>query len=226
MAIGRGALEFNVSGNQNVAVGRGALRGSGGNGNIGIGYLAGNVGNTSNNIFIGNQGSNGSGKIILGTNLTHTTFFAAGIRGVTTGVADAIPVMIDSSGQLGTVSSSRRFKDDIRDMGTASIGLMKLRPVTYRYKQVYTNGERPLQYGLIAEEVAEVYPDLVVTTPDGTIETVQYQKVDAMLLNEVQRLHVRTEEQQGLIDTQVTLIEELMQRVEALESDRTTFDAR
>ena len=81
-------------------------------------------------------------------------------------------------------------------MGSASSGLMKLRPVTFRYKQAYTNGERPLQYGLIAGEVAEVYPDLVGTTPDGEIETVQYQGVDATLLDEVQKLHVQTEEQQ------------------------------
>jgi len=103
-------------------------------------------------------------------------------------VGSAVPVMIDSStGQLGTVSSSRRFKEDIQDMGDASEGLMRLRPVTFRYIQPYVDGSKPLQYGLIAEEVAEVYPDLVAHSADGQIETVKYQVLDPMLLNEVQR---------------------------------------
>jgi hypothetical protein len=113
---------------------------------------------------------------------------AAGVRGVTTGIADAIPVVIDSAGQLGTVSSSRRYKEDVLDMGAASEGLMRLRPVTFRYTQAYQNGAKPVQYGLIAEEVAEVFPDVVVHNADGQVETVQYDKINAMLLNEVQRL--------------------------------------
>ena len=95
--------------------------------------------------------------------------------------------MIDSAGQLGTVSSSRRFKEDIADMGDSSRGLMDLRPVTYRYKQPFADGSKPIQYGLIAEEVAEVYPDLVAHSVDGQIETVKYQVLDSMLLNEIQR---------------------------------------
>jgi hypothetical protein len=92
-------------------------------------------------------------------------------------------VVIDSNGQLGTISSSRRFKEDIQDMADSSNGLMRLRPVTFRYQKPFADGSKPIQYGLIAEEVAEVYPDLA----DGQIETAKFQVLDSMLLNEVQR---------------------------------------
>jgi hypothetical protein len=106
---------------------------------------------------------------------------------ITTGQNNAIPVLIDSNGQLGTASSSRRFKEDIQDMAETSSGLMRLRPVTFRYKKQFVDGSKPIQYGLIAEEVAEVYPDLVAHSADGQIETVKYQVLPTMLLNEVQR---------------------------------------
>src|SRR5262249_60697313 len=90
----------------------------------------------SNNIEIGHIGTSGdSGTIRLGTSGTQTSFFAAGIRGVTTASNNAVPIVIDSAGQLGTVSSSRRFEEDIHDMGAASSGLMRLRPSAFRYKQ-------------------------------------------------------------------------------------------
>ena len=131
-----------------------------------------------------------------GTNpINQTSFFAAGIRGVTTGNNDAIPVVIDSNGQLGTVSSSRRFKEDINDMDTVSSGLMRLRPVTFRYQKPFADGSKPIQYGLIAEEVADVYPDLVAHSADGQIETVKYQVLDSMLLNELQKEHKQVQEQ-------------------------------
>src|SRR5207253_7188545 len=114
-----------------------------------------------------------------------------------------IPVVIDSAGQLRTVSSSRRFKEDIQDMGEASSGLLHLRPVTFRYKKPYADGSKPIQYGLIAEEVAEVYPDLVARSADGQIETVKYQVLDSMLLNEIQR--------------QARVIEDLEKRLARLE---------
>jgi len=85
------------------------------------------------------------------------------------------------------MSSSQRFKEDIQDMGDASSDLLYLRPVTFRYKQAYKDGSKPVDYGLIAEEVAAVYPDLVVKDKDGQIQTVQYQKLTPMLLNEVQK---------------------------------------
>jgi len=140
----------------------------------------------------------------------HTYFFAAGIRGVTTGNNDAIPVVIDSNGQLGTVSSSRRFKEDIHDMDTASSGLMRLRPVTFRYQKPFADGSKPIQYGLVAEEVAEVYPDLVARSADGQIETVKYQVLDSMLLNELQKEHQQVQQQ-------AETIQRLESRLAALE---------
>jgi len=140
-----------------------------------------------------------NGAIRIGTQDTNpinqTSFFAAGIRGVTTGNNDAIPIVIDSDGQLGTVSSSRRFKEDIHDMDTVSSGLMRLRPVTFRYQKPFADGSKPIQYGLIAEEVADVYPDLVAHSADGRIETVKYQVLDSMLLNELQKEHKQVQEQ-------------------------------
>src|SRR5205814_10232100 len=125
--------------------------------------------------------------------------YIAGIRSVTTGVADAVNVFIDSSGQLGTISSSRRFKTDIRDMGTASAKVLQLRPVTFRYKpEIDPSGTQ--QYGLIAEDVAEVMPDLVAHDKNGQIETVKYHLLATLLLNEVQK-------EQRVIAAQTKLLE-------------------
>jgi hypothetical protein len=188
-ATGYSALYANTAGFGNTAIGQKALFQTAGNNNIGIGNSAGqNVTTGSNNIEIGHQGTSGDNNTIrIGTPGTQTSSFVAGVRGVTTGLNNAIPVLIDSNGQLGTVSSSRRFKEDIRDMGDASRGLLRLRPVTFRYRQAFADGSKPIQYGLIAEEVAEIYPDLVAHSADGQIETVKYQLLDVMLLNEVQR---------------------------------------
>jgi hypothetical protein len=101
---------------------------------------------------------------------------------VTTGVNDALIVRIDSNGQLGTASSSRRYKEDIHSMGDVTAMLQKLRPVTYRYKKPFADGGKPIQYGLIAEEVAEVFPDLAVFNKDGTVETVKYDLLPSFLL--------------------------------------------
>ena len=105
-------------------------------------------------------------------------------------------------------SSSRRFKDDIADMAVASSGLMKLRPVTFHYKSDQNPSGRTLQYGLIAEEVAEVYPGLVAHSADGQIETVMYQFLSPMLLNEVQK-------QQRTIDAQAAEVTKQTARFEA-----------
>jgi hypothetical protein len=112
-----------------------------------------------------------------------------------------VPVLIDGNGQLGTVLSSIRFKEDVQDMAEASSGLLRLRPVTFRYKKPYADGSKPVDYGLIAEEVAEVYPDLVVKSADGQIQTVQYQKLTPMLLNEVQKLEARLAALETLLAT-------------------------
>ncbi len=195
--IGSMALSSNTTGNANVAVGENALaRNVSGISNIAIGLLAGNsLGPGGNdNIDIGNQGSaNDAGVIRIGD--IQTSFFVAGVRGATTGANNAIPVVIDSNGQLGTISSSIRFKEDVHDMADASSGLLRLRPVTYRYKKPFEDGSKPLDYGLIAEEVAQVYPDLVANGADGRIETVQYQKLTPMLLNELQKQHAELDRQ-------------------------------
>jgi hypothetical protein len=204
-ASGTGALQSNTTGIENVASGAQALQSNTtGNNNIAIGHQAAynvSAGN-SNNIHIGNLGLAGdgaaanSGVIRIGTAGTQTSFFMAGVSGVPTGLGGPVPVLIDANGQLGTMSSSQRFKEDIQDMGDSSSGLMRLRPVTFRYKEPYTDGSKPIDYGLIAEEVADVYPDLVAYSPSGEVQTVQYQKVNAMLLNEVQKQHQQIQEQQ------------------------------
>jgi trimeric autotransporter adhesin len=109
-----------------------------------------------------------------------TRAFIAGVAGVP---VTGSPVLIDSSGQLGILASSARYKDDIEPMGARSQKVHHLRPVTFHYKQ---DPERARQYGLIDEEVAEAYPELVTRGTDGEIESMQYHELIPMLLNEVQ----------------------------------------
>ena len=188
-AAGFAALLKNNGGAGNTAIGVSALfNNTIGFENIAVGHAAGlNLTTGDFNIDIGSPGVAGEAETIrIGTGGTHTRAFLAGVRGVTTGVNDAVAVMIDSSGQLGTVSSSRRLKRDIEDMGDASQSLMSLRPVTFRYS-ASVDPSGPPQYGLIAEEVAEVFPDLVVFDGGGQPETVRYHFLVPMLLNEVQK---------------------------------------
>ena len=213
IAIGFASLIANLTGSSNTAVGMSSLDSlQDGSNNIAIGRSAGAALVTgSDNIFIGSGGfgdflpQTESNTIRIGNRTFHSRAFMAGIHGMPSGVADAIPVMVDSAGQLGTVSSSRRFKFDIADMGDASAGLMRLRPVTFRYKDATTDGAHPVQYGLIAEEVAEVNRDLVVYEKDGQALTVKYHLLPTMLLNEVQR-------QQRTIDELTRRLEELEKR--------------
>lgn len=221
-AIGRSALTANTTGTTNTAVGSLALQSNiNGTNNIAIGQSAGMsvAAGNSNNIHIGNVGASADNATIrIGDTAVQTAFFAAGIRGVTTGANDAIPVMIDSAGQLGTVSSSRRFKEDIQDMGEASRDLMHLRPVTFRYKQPFADGSKPIQYGLIAEEVDEVYPELVAHSADGRIETVKYQVLDTMLLNEFQHQQSEIVRLENKIDLQNQRRESLLERLAQAEA--------
>lgn len=222
VAIGLSALDGSATASGNVAVGTNALGNlvSGGN-NVAIGGSAGN-GNSSGsfNIYLKHGGVDGdSGTIRIGDEFgNHTRAFLSGAFGVTTGVGDAIPVMIDSAGQLGTISSSRRYKEDIRDMGDASLRLHQLRPVTFRYSKAYADGSKPVQVGLIAEEVAETFPELVVVNSKGQPETVKYQDLTPLLLNEVQKERKRGDELHQALDTQRQLIAELLARIEALEA--------
>jgi len=196
-ANGLAALEFNMAGDDNTAIGHNALfSNTTGVHNIALGFSAG-VGTTGNyNVDIGHPGFAGEdGTIRIGINGNQTRAFIAGIRGVTTANA-AIPVLIDTLAQLGTTSSSRRFKKEIKAMDSASEAILALKPVTFHYK---TNNTGTAQFGLIAEEVAEVNPDLVVCDDKGEIYIVRYDAVNAMLLNEFLKEHKKVEEQQATI---------------------------
>lgn len=220
-AIGLSALSKSSSGSTNTAIGFQTLlnKTSGGN-NLALGQSAGKsliIGN--NNIYLSNVGvSSESSTIRIGNVTDHTRTFIAGIRGKKTATANAVPVVIDSNGQLGTIKSSVRFKKDIHDMKDASAHLLELRPVTYYYKEASEDGSNPLEYGLIAEEVAKIYPDLVVYGQDGKIETVQYHKLTPMLVNELKRMNslLQTEKDKNLVHAQE--IANLKQQMKVLQT--------
>ena len=126
--------------------------------------------------------------------------FIAGIRGVT--VPTGVGVIIGSNGQLGTVVSSARFKQDIKAMDKTSEAILALKPVTFRYKEELDPEHIP-QFGLVAEQVEKVDPDLVVRDADGKVNTVRYEAVNAMLLNEFLKEHRRVEEQRNHFETKI-----------------------
>ena len=227
-AIGTGALYSNTSGNNNTAVGASALTSQEGSplgdGNIAIGAGAGSQLDTgSNNIYVGNPAPSfpavESQTIRIGTDGIHTRFFAAGVRA--TAIAnDAAQVFIDSSGQLGTLASSEQFKERVKDMGEITDGLMRLRPVTFYYKGADKGPSGLLQYGLIAEEVAKVYPELVQYSESGQPLSVRYHLLSAMLLNVIQRQQHVIEQSAAEIAKlaeQATETATLKARVEVLE---------
>ncbi|HEY7001929.1 MAG TPA: tail fiber domain-containing protein, partial [Candidatus Udaeobacter sp.] len=202
-ATGSNALFNNTTGAANTANGYQALFTNGtGVGNTAIGDQA-LFNSTSNfNTALGTQAGTGvttaDGVICIGTNGQNVSnsCFIGNIRGATTAQPDAVPVVIDSLGQLGTQSSSRRFKSEIRPMGNASESILALNPVTFRYKN---HAESIPQFGLIAEDVAMVNPALVVRDKNGEIYTVRYDAVNAMLLNEFLKEHCKVEAQQAMI---------------------------
>jgi hypothetical protein len=235
-AVGPTALYENTTGSDNVGVGSNALRvGNGsyntavgvqagqsttGTGNTMLGYNAGVVltsGNYNIDIGYGVEGTSTDSGVIRIGNSNQTSAYLAGAYGVTTGTT-GVEVFIDSAGQLGTKSSSIRYKEEVQDMDDASHGLFRLRPVTFRYKQPLADGSKPIDYGLIAEEVADVYPEMVARNAQGQIETVQYSKLTPMLLNEVQKQHQEVEEQHRLLEQQAETIRLLEKRLAALES--------
>ena len=190
-AVGAAALQNNISGSDNQAFGRGALRFATGSDNIGIGREAGANMTTADNVI--SIGSPGDGSAFA----TSDRCFIGNIRGVTVGNGDGINVIVDSDGQLGTSNSSRRFKKDIKPMDQTSEAILALKPVTFHYKNQDTKkAENTPQFGLIAEDVAEVNPDPVVRGADGEPFTVRYDAVNAMLLNEFLKEHKKVEEQQ------------------------------
>ena len=196
-AFGVNALLENVSGAQNTANGNGALRSNaGGSRNVALGHRAGlAMVNGNDNIFIG---ANNIGKardtatIRIGS-AGQKKAFITGISGVKTGLSAAQPVFIDANGQLGTIKSSARFKEDIRPLGSFSERLYSLRPVRFRYKEPDADGSRPVQVGLVAEQVAEVFPELVIRDDAGNPETVSYHLLSLLLVNELQNQRVATE---------------------------------
>jgi Chaperone of endosialidase len=198
-AVGYEALFGTTTGGNNTALGANSLANTGGTNNIGIGVFAGaNITNGSYNIDIGNSApGNESNTIRIGNITRQTAAFLAGVNGAT--ISSGTQVFVDASGQLGTLTSSVRFKEDIEPMGEASHDLMKLRPVTFRYKAPYDDGSHTLQYGLIAEEVAKVYPELVQLDAKGQPLTVRYHSINVMLLNELQNQQAQLDQQAARI---------------------------
>ena len=239
-AVGNLSLEQGVSVNFNTALGRHALGRTQGDQNTGLGFFAGwNLSDDgTNNIYIGNAGpvpiGTESNTIRIGTQTAtivtvgnppfeshpmpaHTATFIAGISGT---AINGRPVMINANGRLGTAPSSARFKEEIKPMDKASEAILALKPVMFRYKKE-VDAERTPQFGLVAEQVEKVNPDLVTRDPDGKAFTVRYEAVNAMLLNEFLKEHRQVQEQQKEIDVlraelreQRALIRKVSARVE------------
>jgi hypothetical protein len=194
-AIGVGALAANQAGNINTAVGFQALLNNNGTDNIAVGSQAGQALTTgSNNIDIGNDGVAGESETIrIGDPSTFpgTVTYIAGIHGHT--ASGGIAVYVNADGQLGTATSSARFKDEIKPMNETSEAILALKPVTFRYKKEIDSKRIP-QFGLVAEEVEKVNPDLVARDRDGKPYTVRYDAVNAMLLNEFLKEHATVQE--------------------------------
>ena len=211
-AVGVSALATNETGNQNTAIGFKALMANrGGNHNIALGHEAGiNVGGLNNprdnNIEIGNAGDFfDNATIRIGDVQTKT--FIAGISGAA--VAGS-PVVVDANGQLGTAPSSARFKKEIKPIDKVSEAIFALKPVSFQYK---SDPKGTRQFGLIAEEVAKVNPDLVTRDRNGEIYSVRYEAVNAMLLNEFLKEHETFVEEQRKMDEQQAAITQLQSTV-------------
>jgi hypothetical protein len=208
-AMGSSALATNNTGADNTAVGTNALLNDTGSGNIALGSGAGSDHTSDfNNIDIGNIGHGGeSGVIRIGTGGTQTSALIAGIFGVGFGTD---PVFVSSNGQLGVGVSSARFKTEIKPMDKVSEAILALKPVTFRYKQEM-DPRAMLRFGLVAEEVAEVNPDLVGRDAKGQVQTVHYEAVNAMLLNEFLKEHRKVEQ----LEKQVEALTAGLQKVSA-----------
>jgi uncharacterized coiled-coil protein SlyX len=219
-AVGRGALLNNATGSENTAVGVAALADvTTGGFNTAVGGIAGAAITTGQfNTIIGDIAglfvTTASSTICIGgsgINVSNTCQIGH-IRGVQTVNNDAIGVVIDSAGQLGTQSSSGRYKKDIKPMDKTSEAILSLKPVTFHYKS--DNRNRP-EFGLIAEEVAKVNPNLVVYQ-DGEIYTVRYEAVNAMLLNEFLKAHKKLEAQDATIAELKSTVAHQQKGMEAL----------
>jgi hypothetical protein len=215
-AVGDQALISNSTGINNTAVGASALYSvEGGSNNIALGFVAGGTLRTgSNNIYVGSSGKLSESRTIhIGEPKTHRRTFIAGISGVT--VAAGVGVIVDRDGQLGTVVSSERFKDSVKPMDNASEAILALKPVTFRYKHELDPKGIP-QFGLVAEDVEKVNPDLVARDDEGNPYTVRYEAVNAMLLNEFLKEHRKVGEQDCKLQDQEATVAELKKQVAAL----------
>jgi hypothetical protein len=209
-AIGELALANLTTGGGNTAMGDSALVNSiTGYQNIAVGYVAGqNLTTGTNNIYISNPSVDTESNTIRIGNVVgftdtygfphgaHTATYIAGINGAT--ASGGVAVYINSDGKLGTLTSSARFKTEIKPMDKSSEAILALKPVTFRYKKEVDPEATP-QFGLVAEEVEKVNPDLVVRDADGKVYTVRYEAVNAMLLNEFLKEHRTVQEQETTI---------------------------
>ena len=212
-AIGFWALNTNTTGGKNTAIGFQALvDNTTGKNNIALGYAAGIFTAGDNNIHIGNVGAEESDTIRIGTVAGRgirdfqSNTYIAGISGVT--IAAGLPVIIDVNGHLGSTTSSERFKDEVKPMDKASEAILALEPVTFHYKKEFDPDGIP-QFGLVAEQVEKVRPDLVARDKEGRPYSVRYEAVNAMLLNEFLKEH-KTVQEQG------ETIARLQKQIEAL----------
>jgi hypothetical protein len=222
-AVGALALKFNTAGSDNTAIGGFALANISGTGNIALGAAAGfDLTTGSNNIDIGNRGVNGETNTIrIGTQgiefVSQTATFIAGISRTT---VVGSPVFVTSDGQLGVggaLTSSARFKDEIKPMDKVSEAILALKPVTFRYKKELDPKGSP-QFGLVAEEVEKVNADLITRDRDGKPYTVRYDAVNAMLLHEFLKEHRTVQELKTTVAQQQKQIETLtagLQKVSA-----------
>jgi hypothetical protein len=217
-AIGANALDQLTSGDYNTALGTSAAGNlTSGINNVAIGYLSANTLTSGNgNIYIGADAgaATESGHIRIGGSQSST--YIQGISGATIGTG--VAVYVNSAGRLGTITSSARYKDRVTPITNATDTLMRLRPVTFHYKPELNGGADDLQFGLIAEEVAEVDPSLVLFGEDGQVQTVRYHFLTPLLLAEMQEQRSTIEEQKALLAAQQQLLNDLLTRIERIES--------
>ena len=205
-ATGNSALQNNTTGGYNTAIGAAALgTNTTGSYNIGLGISAGfNVTTANNVIAIGADGNNVSNSCYIGNIFNATS-------------SGGIAVFVNSNGRLGTTTSSRRFKDEIKPMDKTSEELFGLKPVSFRYKkEVDAEGDGKSQFGLVAEDVEKVNPDLIVRDKGGKPYSVRYDQINAMLLNEFLKEHQKVEKQSRKIHDQDSTITQLKKEMETV----------
>src|SRR6476620_199241 len=200
-AVGDDVLTSNTTANDNTAVGAGAMALSAGANNTAVGRQAGLISGTgSNNVYLG---ANMIG--VAGEN-DHTYIRNINTTSVNGMGTDTVTVNL-TTGLLGHLSSSRRYKEDIKPMDKTSEALYMLNPVTYRFKKD-VDPSQSLDYGLVAEEVAKVDPNLAIRDRNGQIESVRYSAINAMLLNEFLKAHRKMEAQQKQSDDLTARLEQ------------------